>query len=273
MNPDVFESLKSRKIRRINDIETTFWLHKPLPIKKIDTRNPLKQESEDAEESDNFDTEEIPPPLTLNNFILDAYLAKREKESHKANSFDAEADTYPIFQTDEDYQASQTDDYQFEQEKLMVYLQNEDDFPSMTSDYDDFEGSGTSSETFSGQPATSDMLWKGFRIKEKLSHDSGKPLTNDDDKVAIPICSSLQRQLNTQGLEEVFEKRSDSFKSTQFETNVFGKTFKLILEISKNLDERRQVITSNNKDIMIPQLNKFCFPIWTYFKRRRCNTL
>ena len=117
------------------------------------------------------------------------------------------------------------------------------------------------------------MLWKGFRVKENLSQDSGKPFSNDDENTDMPICTSLQSQVNTQGVDGVFDKRTDAFEPIRFETDVFGKTFKLILEISKNLDETRQVITSNNKDIMIPQLNRFCFPLWRFFKRRRCNTL
>ena len=136
-----------------------------------------------------------------------------------------------------------------------------------------FEELITSSDLASGQLSTTDESRINCRRKSILSEDSIEVLTNDNENFGLPTCSSLDSTMDLQCVDIAFQPRYETLETKSFESSKFGKTFKAILELSKHFDETRQVITSNNKEIMIPQLNRFCFPVWNYFKRRRCNTL
>ena len=269
MDPELFDSLVAGKIKRNTPEENMIWASKPLPINNLKLENTLTQESIDLDE-----------PLSLQSHVAfkqlarDAYFMRKEtgqeieREDYNAFSFEPENDDCSIFQTDEDYQALQMDRNQLKQEDFMFYLQNEDDYPSLSSDYQDFEELRTSQEAFSEYLSTSDDIFKDLKLcmKRDSSCDSENLSINDVNPDATAICSPMRRQLDAHFLES-------ALKSTPFQNDVFSKTFKLFMELSKNLDETRQVITSNNKDIINPHLNRFCFPILSYFKRRRCNTL
>ena len=269
MDPKLFDSLVAGKIKRNTPEENIIWSTKPLPIDNLKLETTLMQESIDLDE-----------PLSLQSHVAfkqlarDSYFLRREtdqeieKENYNAFGYDPEKEDCSIFQTDEDYQALQTDRNQLKQEDFMFYLQNEDDYPSLASDYQDFEELKTSPEAFSEYLSTPDDMFKDLKLymKRGSSCDSENLSILDVNNDATAICPPIRKQLDVHFLEP-------ALKSNLFQNDVFGKTVRLFLELSKNLDETRQVITSNNKDIINPHLNRFCIPILSYFKRRRCNTL
>ena len=267
MNEELFDSLISGKIRRTNPEETFMWSTKPLPINTIRSGNILNQESMDWDEPLSLQSN-----LAFKNLLRDSYLAKREK-NYDAESVQKEEYDYPIFRTDEDYLASKMDKHQAKQEQLMFQLEYEHDYHSLSSDCQHFDELGTSSDFVSGQLSTSEESRTKCRRKSTLSDDSDEPLTNDSENFGLPTCSSLNSQMSLQCIAIGFQPKYETLETTSLERSTFEKTFQAILELSKHFDETRQVITSNNQEIMIPQLNRFCFPIWNYFKRRRCNTL
>ena len=170
MDPELFDSLVAGKIKRNTPEENVIWATKPLPINDLKLETTLMQESIDLDE-----------PLSLQSHVnfkqlaRDAYFLRREtdqeieKKNYNAYGYDPEREDCSIFQTDEDYQALQTNRHQLKQEDFMFYLQNEDDYPSLASDYQDFEELKTSQEAFSEYLSTPDDMFKELKLCMKWS--------------------------------------------------------------------------------------------------------
>ena len=270
MNPAEFESLVSGGIRRIESYGRTAWLgHNSASVTNV---NEIPPQTTNSTFMDSSDQSQSPPPLTLKYFIPDSTAEEVGKQQKQDWYSEEHHENGSVFLTDEEYLILGSEDQTTEQERLIFYLEKEDDFPSLVEQCDDLGGCSTSSET-TNVSLTPEMLWKNFLSKDKTSSkESTYSTSNDYEQMnSIDYCAIQTDEDISYPLVNTSEIRKDIFGFTS--QRGVGNVINCICQISKELNDLRKIMTENNRDKFFPQLQRFCLPVLKYFKRRRCNTL
>ena len=256
MNHVQFDSLVSGHIRRVESLDSILMMDTKAVIRsscKIYSGLENRElEEKEAEQGDSVS------PRTFKKFMPDAL--KEEKEC------DA------IFLTDEEYATGlSSDNYNETQDTLMYYLEKEVDFPSLLSDCDELNDITLSS--CSTDPSSPEILWKNFRSNEKIGESFDHSMAHESPNISqMECCSFPDSTTNNFAVSKTFHSLDYCSIDNQ-ERVAFSNTFKFFCEISRDLDDLRKIITENNREIILPHLQRLCLPVLKYFKRPRHDTL
>ena len=256
MNHVQFDSLVSGHIRRVESLDSILMMDTKVVMRnscKIHLGSEIRElEEKEAGQGDPLS------PLTFKKFMPN--VLKEEKECEA------------IFLTDEEYATGlSSDTYNETQDTLMYYLEKEVDFPSLSSDCDEF-GHITPSSC-SMELSSPEILWRNFRSQEKIGEGFGQSMAHESPNISqMECCSSQDNTTSNFPVSKTFQSL-DYCNINNQERVAFANTFKFFCEISRDLDDLRKIITENNREIILPHLQRLCLPVWKYFKRPRHDTL
>ena len=256
MNHLQFDSLVSGHIRRVESLDSILMMDTKVAMRNS-CQIHLELENRELEEKEAEQGDSV-SPRTFKKFMPDALKEGKECDA--------------IFFTDEEYATGlSSDNYNETQDTLMYYLEKEVDFPSLLSDCDEL--SDITPSSCSTELSSPEILWRNFRSQEKIGEAFGDSIAHESPNISqMECCPSPDNTTNNFAVSKTFHSLDYCSINNQ-ERVAFTNTFKFFCEISRDLDDLRKIITENNRDIILPHLQRLCLPVLKYFKRPRYDTL
>ena len=252
-----FDSLVSGHIRRVESLDSILMNTYTNVVIRSSCKIHSGLENRELEEKDVDEGDSI-SPRTFIKFMPNPLREEKECDA--------------IFLTDEEYATGlSSDNYNETQDTLMYYLEKEVDFPSLLSDCDEI--SDITPSSCSTELSSPEILWKNFRSNEKIGEALSHSMAHESPNISQrECCSSPDSATDNFAVSKKFHSL-DYCRIDNQEGVAFSNTFKFFCEISRDLDDLRKIITENNREIILPHLQRLCLPVLKYFKRPRYDTL